>query len=291
MSYYRTQPLICKKVDATEARRYLEVNNFPGQRNLNNAKANQYALLMSSGRMRPVDVDMALCPGGIRYMMNGQHVCTAICVYGKPFDARIQHWKCDTLEDAWHLFGTFDVHAARTEGQIIKAARPFLPGMEDVPLRLLRACATALATLQTDPPIFTGLKMVKTEKADLLAPHIDQVMFAQKMHDLCGNERVAIMRTPAITAMIATYRRNKTKSEAFWTDVCSGEMLTKDMPQYKLGALLLTGDIGATSVIGGNTASKLIYTHCISYWNTWVTGGNRRSVKARAMKSIPKVEG
>lgn len=286
MSYYRTQALICKAVPPPEAMKYLEINTFPGQRKLNQQKANQYAGLMQSGQMRPVDIDVALCPGGIRYLMNGQHVCTGIVLYGKPYEARIQHWKCETETDAWHLFGTFDVHASRTEQQMIKAARPFLGELRDVCLRVLQACGSALMMITTDPPSFGGVKTVKTQKADMLIPHADEVLWISSLHAAAGNERDSIFRVPAVAAMIATYRKNPLKAEEFWRGVAVGEMLTRGSPQWNLSNVLLSG-VTENNTLGGGTRNRVFYSYAIAYWNSWRNDTERRSVKVASMKTVP----
>jgi len=286
MSYYRTQALICKAVAPHESMKYLEINTFPGQRKLNQQKANQYAALMQSGEMRPVDIDVALCPGGLRYLMNGQHVCTGIVVYGKPYEARIQHWKCETETDAWHLFGTFDVHASRTEQQIIKAARPFLGELRDVPLSVLQACGSAIMMLTTDPPSFGTVKTIKTQKADMLLPHSEEVQWIASLSETAGKDRRGIFRVPSVAGMIATYRKNPDKADEFWRSVASGEMLRRGSAQWNLSNVLLSG-VTEKNTLGGGTRNRVFYTYCIVYWNSWRSNTARRCVKFGAMKKVP----
>ena len=286
MSYYRTQQLICKKVTPQDAQSFLELNTFEGQRKLNTHKANQYARLMAVGKMRPVDIDVAIIPGGVRVLMNGQHVCTAIMLYKKPFDARIQYWKCETNEDAWHLFGTFDVHASRTEQQIIRAARPFLGELSDVPLSILQACGSALMMIATSPPQFGTVKAEKSQKADMLVPHKEEVLFVAKMASDAGKERRGVFRVPAVAAMIQTYRKSARDANDFWYGVATGELLERHTPQYRLANVLLLG-ASEKSVLGGSSRNRVFYSYCIAYWNSWRKKEKRSSVKINAMKSIP----
>jgi hypothetical protein len=287
MGYYRTNELQCKKVTPAEALKFLEINTFHGQRKLNHGKASAYAKIMAAGKMRPVDIDVALCPGGVRYLMNGQHVCTAITIYGKPFDARVQHWKCDTMEDAWHLFGTFDVHVTRTESHIVKAARPFLVGLEDVPLRILATCSTALFLLAGGRPNFNAryVPTVKTEKCDLLLPNINEVLFVDKMLEKCGSDRQSIIKLPSVVAMIETMRKSEEKAYDFWSNVCSGEMLLKDMPEFRLANVLME------KKMNGGSGIKELYIYCICYWNSWIKNEPRKQVKLSQRKDIPDILG
>jgi len=288
MSYKRTQALMCGPVAPEQANRLLEYNTFPGQRAMQQWKANLYAGLMLNGGMRPVDIDIVTMPNGIKYMMNGQHVCSGIVLTGKPHEARLQYWKCDTETDAWHLFGTFDVHGTRTERQIIKAARPFLgPELHDVSLQVLQACGSALMMASTKPPSFTGVKTCKTAKADLIKPNADIVTWVAHLESVAGKERRSILRVPAVCAMVATYRKNPIKAEEFWNGVCSGELLTRDMPQFRLANTLMTGTT-EQNTIGGGSRNKVFYCVCIAYWNSFIEGTKRKSVKVGAMKTIPE---
>ena len=291
MSYKRTQELMVKKVTSDEAKLFLKYNNFEGQRALNQNKVNIYAQQMTNKTMRPVDIDIATSPTGIKYLMNGQHVCNAIIQSNIAYDARVQYWKCDTDEDLWHLFATFDVHAARTEMQIIKGARKFLGGIADVPLHILRACSSAMHMLSTNPPDFSGGRTVsKTTKVDFLAntKNHEIVLWVASLASECGSERQSIMRTPAITAMIATYKANKAKADTFWKRVCNGAMLERSSNEYRLGHILLYGRC-EKSCIGGGSRNKNFYCISVLYWNSWIKNELRHSVKLASLKTIPDV--
>lgn len=288
MGYSRSQQCIAKDVTPREAELFLAINNFPGQRKLNQQKASIYATKMSEGSMRPVDIDVLTMPDGLKYLMNGQHVCTGIVLNGKPYPARVQYWKCDDETDAWHLFGTFDVHASRTERQIIKAARPFLgSALSDVPLMILQNTASALVIVRNRTPNFEQSVMSKTEKADLLRDHVKEVLFINDLFVGGGKDNRNIFRVPAIAAMLSTFRQSPEKSRIFWSRVVTGELITRSNPEYRLRACLMSGNI-AGNINGGFSRSRAFYCYCISYWNSWVRGEQRSGVKMKCMRNIPE---
>jgi hypothetical protein len=289
MGYSRSQQCIAKDVSPKEAELFLAVNNFPGQRKLNQAKASMYATKMAEGTMRPVDIDVLTMPDGIKYLMNGQHVCTAIVLHGKSFPARVQYWRCENDTDAWHLFGTFDVHATRTERQIIKAARPFLGDeLADVPLRVLQQTASALAITRKRVPDFWQMNMNKTEKADLLKDNASEVLFVNEVYKIGGSSNEPMFRVPVIAAMVATFRASPEKALRFWTRVVTGEMITRSDSEYKLRSVLSNRSLSG-SISGGHMMNRSYYCYCVAHWNSWVRGEKRSTVKIRAMRTIPDV--
>jgi len=274
-----------RKISPEEAKKLIALNNFPGQRPLLPTKARLYADMMNDGRMRPVSVALMTMPDGLKYLANGQHCLQAIVINNKPFMAIIEHYKCETPEDAWHLFASFDVHSTRTEGHIMKAARGLFnnPNLRELPLRVLTNCGSALFTLGTGlVPKFTGKPSNKAEKADLVQRHVGEVMWVA----LYGAYE-HLMKVAIVAAMIVTYRANKQAAQEFWQLVAEGGVpgLT-----HRFRDRLLRNEIGRNNCGGGHNRSKLIYTECIAFWNSWMKGEDRRGTKIAVMKDIPKVE-
>src|SRR5690349_8632973 len=109
--YKLTNPPSVRKVTPKEVDEdFLPYNTFPGQRDLSGLKVRRYADGMEEGSMRPVDIAIATGPNGAKFLMNGQHVCHGIKIFGKPYNAIVSYYKCETEEDLWKLFATFDVH-------------------------------------------------------------------------------------------------------------------------------------------------------------------------------------
>lgn len=290
--YHLTRETIVRTIDPKEAQSLLSFNEFEGQRKLNQVKARRYSELMESHRMRPVDVAIMTVPGGIKYLANGQHVLTAIIMYGKPFWARIEYYKCDTKQDAWHLFSTFDVHAARTEQQIARAARGNFEdeNLHIIPYALLQYAGSALFFLSNGKMNFNLKPSNKTVKMDLVEEHSEEVVWLNSLQPSKNDaaSRRILDRVSVITAMLATHRVEPEKATEFWRQVRDGEMLKKTDPQKRLHDALNCG-LGSYAWKRKGDITRTVYCLCAVWWNAWITGENRNSVKLRAIKEIPKV--
>ena len=274
-----------RKITPEEAKKLIALNNFPGQRPMRPIKARLYADMMMDGRMRPVSVAVMTMADGQKYLANGQHCLQAILINNKPFIAIVEHYKCETNDDAWHLFASFDVHATRTEGHIMKAARGLFNNsdLRELPLRLLSNCGSALFMLgEGTAPKFNGQPSNKAAKADLVQRHYNDVLWVGEYaaHD-------HLMKVAIVAAMLATYRSNKGAAREFWSLVAEGG--TPGIT-HRFRDRLLKNDIGRNNCGGGHNRSKLIYIESIAYWNSWMKGEDRKAVKIAAMRDVPKVE-
>jgi len=280
-----------KLVTPKEAEGFLAINNFPGQRPYNPFKGRLYADNMDAGTHRRIDIAVAKVKStGIDYLMNGQHNCNAIIIYKKPYPASVSYYLCDTMEDAWRLFATFDVHASRTEQQFMHSRRELFTDvrLHTVPLRVLQACGTALMVLGegagAEPTFHAPQSRAKTMKADYVDKYPDDVLFVNQYKDY--NHMMVI---GCVTAIIATSRKNKQAAELFWSRVATGEMLTRGDPRCKLrDALLDTRFLG--EIKGGTSRQKAIYQLCIIWWNSWRSSDGRKIAKLSGMNTVPRVQ-
>lgn len=278
------RPVSPKEVE----RDFLPINNFPGQRDLNPSKSRTYADGMADGSFRMPPIDIATGPNGVKYLMNGQHTCHAIITHGKPVKCIVSHYACETEEDLWRLFATFDVHATRTQGQIFKAARPFLDNenLHTLPLRILSACGSALAIIgdKGKPNFNEHSALNKTRKIEVVNDHADEVLWVDRF---INNNTNHLMRVGVIAAMIATRRANKELADSFWRVVSDGIGITsKDSPAWRLREKLIHSEWASRNTRNGHFVA---YSICITWWNCLVTGEKRNGVKVQAMKEAPAV--
>jgi len=285
--YEESRQPVFMLVSPKKAEDFLAINNFPGQRNYIPKKGRFYADNMASGTHRRIEIAAAkVRENGMHYLMNGQHNCQAIIIHGKPYPAVISYFICDTMEDAWRLFATFDVHSTRTEQQFMKSRRGLFVDerLHDIPLRILQCCGTALYALGggTMPQFVRSTVRKKTEKADLVDEYVDDVLFVSQFR-----EYKHLIVVGCVTAIIATYRRNKKAAIDFWEKVGSGEMLTRTDPRRKLrDALINPLYLGKSR--GGGTRQKVTCNLCAAWWNSWRSGKTRRGVKLSAMNGMVK---
>lgn len=294
--FKRTQQTICKDITPKEAEAFLALNNFPGQRPLNQLKARQYADFMEQGTMRPIDIAVMTMPSGINYLANGQHVCTGEIIYGKPFPARIDYYKCETDRDAWLLFGTFDVQGPRTEGHIVKAARGLFENqnLHTIPLRTLQSLGAALFFIEAGDgkrPDFRAKVPARSCKADAIDRNAEEVLRAAFVIR-SENKGSPMSRVGVATAIVMTNRAAEGKSLLFWDQVRTGENLKRSDPAYKLREWLRNPTERNHTAGGGGLAGHYAqYAMCITWWNAFITGDDRKIVKLAAMKTLPEVLG
>lgn len=287
--YKLTHPPKPCKVAPKDCEGFLLLNNFPGQRALNEAKAKRYSELLIQGKLRPVDIAFATCPDGNRYLMNGQHVSQGCVWANKEMNAVLSYYKCETWSDAWQLMATFDVHASRTQGQIFNAARGLFKneGLRDVPLRVLSSCGTALACMSNGSVSFHRHSKTadKTTKPLLVEQHATDVLWVARFAD--SN---AMMRVGCVAAMIGTHRKNPAKADEFWSKIHDGlGFKSKTEPQKKVFDYLsrTTGNAQNNS----RTHHDAVYATCVAWWNAFITGEDRTIVKVGAMGELPKIKG
>lgn len=286
--FYRTQHETIQEITPEKAASLLELNTFPGQRALSQTKWRGIVSRMDEGTQRISEVAVMTMPDGRKYLANGQHTLTAILDRNKPWRCLVEYYKCEHESDAWRLFGTFDVHATRTEGQILNAARGLLENkhLRELPIRVLRTCGAALMFLgDSTTPDFRLTPPDKTTKASLLDEHAQDVLnVSHLVYGANSLKTNPLVRVSVVTAIIVTLRKNERKAFEFWERVHNGEMLTKDDPRMKL-RLYLQEPCRGTS---GWTANFRQYAPCILWWNAWRTGEKRSIVKVASLKELPE---
>ncbi len=278
---------VTRKITAQEAEAFLALNNFPGQRDLLELKARRYSELLDQGRLRPVEIAFATCPDKNRYLMNGQHVCQGCVWSGKEMHATVSHYRCETWTDAWYLFSSFDVHSSRTQGQIFKAARGQFGNdeLKSVALRTLSTCGSALAAMDGNKVSFARCTATadKTTKPALVNEHALDVLWVNQFSDSSR-----LMRVGAVCAMIATHRANPAKADLFWSKIHSGlGFKSKSDPEKKVFDYLLKPP---QTQMNSRSHHESVYATCICWWNSFVSGEPRVSVKFGAMTELPKVK-
>jgi len=208
-------------------------------------------------------------------------------MHGKPVKCIVSHYTCDSEDDLWHLFATFDVHATRTQGQIFKGARPFLKDdrLHAMPLRILSACGSALAIIgdKGKPNFNRHSSISKTPKVEAVNDNSDAVLW---VNGLINKNTQHLSRVGVIAAMIATRRANKEMADSFWKVVADGIGVTsKDSQAWRLREKLLHSGASLNSRHGHFIA----YSICVSWWNSFVAGEKRNSVKIQVLKEAPAV--
>jgi hypothetical protein len=280
--YKLTQAPQSRKVTPKDCEYFLSLNNFPGQRTMNPLKVKSYGDIHRQGGFRPFNISVATAPNGQKYLVNGQHCCQMVQQTGKDCSATIEYFKCETDRDLWMLFGSFDVHATRSQSQIFKGARGLLASEElrELPLRHLSHCGAAISMMQGDAMSHIAKMSNKTDKVRFVDENPGFVSWAAAFHDTPFIATVGVL-----CAMFATYRVNKPESDKFWHQVKDGVNLkSKQDPIYRLREQLRSG---CQTNMSSGSRFTFEYAVCVSWWNSYRSGDDRRIVKVAAMKEMP----
>lgn len=266
----------------------IPLNVFEGQRKLSKSLYMLYAKEMEAGRMRSVNIAFAILPDASKVLVNGQHVAYGIVEFGQPHMADIEYYQCETMDDVWILFTTFDTQKTRTQTDCMKAARGLLKDerLREIGLDVLTVCGSALAILEGGRTTNSRFqhhmgRVAKQYKPALVEKFPREVLFVNRF-----SERRHIMRVGVVTAVIATWRTSPNRADIFWPKISEGLGLdSPDDPCYKLRESLLGESRNLT------TPNKTYYCMCVMWWNSWVTGDKRVQAKAQFIKTPPRIEG
>jgi len=275
------------EVPPHKAEALLQMNTFAGQRPKSPRTVDCYASLMKDGRFRVAEIAVVEMPNGTRYLMNGQQTCQAGIISQVTFKASYQEYSCETDQDLWQLYGSFDTYRGRTEANIMLAARGLFQNAElhEIPVRVLQQSAAALLYLGNDRlPRFNERTLTKTDKANLADQHKDEVLLINQYTAVASIS----LKVAVVAALLATFRKNPDKARPFWDRVLIGDHLERGTPQYHLHRFLASP---GASVNGGLKGHTIRYKTCIAWWNSFIDGGTRKTVKVEAMKTLPEVKG
>lgn len=283
--YVRTDT---RELTPGECEQFLQYNTFPGQRLRDLRRARLYSDAIVDGSMLPCDVAFAVMPDGGLVLMNGQHVLTAGALAGKNHLYRISYYECETPADAWKLFAKFDTHQSRSRQTIMRGARGLFQDqrLHEVPLAVLSHCGTALMCLGAGngTPVFTSSATIdKTLQPRLVEENPDDVLYVARFSD-----KKHLMRTGVVMAIIAIARQGNGKAEEFWKKIADGVGFTSKFdPAYRLREQLIEGVAQADQT--NSARHRVYYSLCVAWWNAWISGEKRMTVKLGAMERIPKI--
>jgi len=279
---FKIQSRKIETVTRSTAAELLTFNNYQSQRNLRQHNVNYLAEKMKSGEFRTAEIALAAMPDGTVYLMNGQHVLHAAIESKTGIKALIERFACETEEDLSHLFRQYDCTPIRSlrdmvkvEVDALKLGWPYKTGA------LVVGALFALSGM--------GNNTNRTIRVELLKDHQKDGNFVNSI--LTGAKEGQILeRVPVVASMIETYRKNAKDAETFWCSVRDGEMLTREMPAWRLRAFLIDSMRPRRSLRKDYRAASAreIRHRCILAWNAFRKGESTR-LTYRAGKPLPKV--
>lgn len=260
-------------LDPEQANKYLEkYNGFGGQRSINQNRVEELTNKIKNNQFHGSDIAFGVF-GKERYLVNGQHTCSAIIKSNRKVKIRLKEFNCDTAADLSKLFAQFDNGGIRSIGQMAKAYKyansELLNTFSD---RCISTCSAALSYLEAGNQYYA--KLSKDERLDLVLKNQKECNFINNLVFLSGgkDKHKHLTRARVFVVIIKTYRIDVIKALKFWEGVRDGVGLVGNAPQYKLREWLKSisnaHNVGKGKKI---TAEHEMENRCNYAWNWFYT--------------------
>jgi hypothetical protein len=282
--------LIRRKIEEIKpelAEFYLTKNTYDGQRPLREKRVKLLCDIIENGLFTTGNIAIGKqgWNGGEHMMANGQHMCTATIITGKPVQATVEEYYCKTPEDFALLYRQFDNHGARTLQEVT------LPEARALGLnwskQAIKAIMSGIGLLENHLGVHKNIRVESLKKYVDDGNFINDILSCVK-----SNESKHLRRRVVIAAMISTFRKNHNDAEIFWEEVRDGENLKGNSPSLKLRNYLMTTNTAIGQGVNAPSLSvaaseKEIYAKCIIAWNAY-RRGDSTALKFYANKETPK---
>lgn len=262
---------------------HLSLAQVPGDRPLDPNRLELRRMALALGELRTVC--WATCfvrETRTLYRVNGRHTATVFVEQDGPtgVHAMIERYEADTMIDLSRLYQTFDTRdTTRTQGDFNHQLSSVIPGLEGLGRRFI-SDAVAGINFALNGGLYrsNSRPQLPAERSAVLETYRD---FVTWLHDLIGRRSAnnnRLHRAPVIAAIFATYHKDRTQSEAFWSAVRDETGFSPDLPDRRLAKFLCTKlvDTGAGSSRApakSKVAPREMYVKCIHAWNAYRRGG------------------
>jgi hypothetical protein len=286
------------KATATLCRRFRDMERFPRDRDLQDARCAYIKKAVKAGEFRGAEWVAASCKEtGLTYRLNGKHTSHVLSkMYDDGEDVPeifilVREYECEDLEDVARLYATFDARqSARTKADVVRGFANASPILSEMSSKHLNLLTSALAyNLWGDGYYNKGAD----EQSMLLLQNADFCLWAHDILRGCGKGERHIWRMSVVAAMVRTWYKAKGASTEFWTMVRDDCDLSRDSGPRKLHKYLITHSVtgkGTPSVVGGKVkvTAKEVMVKCLHAWNAW-RRNESTNLNYRADKPVPAV--
>jgi hypothetical protein len=268
------------------AAKLLTYNTMPSQRKIDINWVNELISRQKKGDFRSGEIGIAYNGSSIPVLVNGQHQCQMVVTSRIPIKAKLETWEYSTPTDLSNIFRLYDVHKARTQGEMVKVESVALS--LEIPDRLANLIVSAAFIIEAkwyggkgNSRIYTGEKVALLGKYKKFLPFLSEIFISNSK--LRGDTK-HLQRAVVVGTMIKTSEINELDAFVFWSRVRDGVDLAGDSPEFHLREFLKDNfTTGAGKRSGYRTASgKEFEYRCAGAWN-----GYRRKTKVKYMKYFP----
>jgi hypothetical protein len=229
------------EVDVEKAKKYLEYNSFKSQRKLNKDHVNDLAKKMKNNLFTTAEIALATKNTQDDVVLaNGQHVCSAIVLSGKPQYCTVSVYKVFTELGLSELFRQFDGHKKRNIQDMVRVEKDSLSLSWNNKLATILVTAASIEKLSLPNFESYSKNFSPDDKTKLLRDYLEEGNFIKRIvYDESDSIPRHLQKGPIYYVMFNTWRIAPKDAHSFWTRVRDGENLTKKMPEFILREFLL----------------------------------------------------
>jgi hypothetical protein len=264
-------------VDPPYARHLRDTCNFDRQRAINDINRQRLAVEMIYGRFIPgTTVYFAVLPNGKMLILNGNHTLEAIVASGKTQRLVFIFKQVADVSEAARLYGTFDIHKARTWTDALKAVNP------DKKFPMSNAVMPAVGHIMqrfdynprnVEANNSRGARFASMHDYEEPAASLQAVMVGAP-----GVNKAAIKRKGVLAVALETVRYQPGPASVFWKDLAHDDGLPNGDARKTLLRWLLNSRSGGAKLIGASAANSHGRA-AIGAWNAWYRGDALQSLR------------
>lgn len=273
---------------------FVNMEPAPYDRPLSERRLVVYERILRAGEFRPVVWASAICyETNCVYRVNGKHTSLMLSKMDKipDFYVTVERWACDTLNDVGSLYNTFDSNlSSRSTGDINMAFAATIPELKGVPTKIINLTVTAAAYLKWDESAIR--RVSPAERAEEL---LDRSDFVKWLCPMIGGAKTTksapakhLVRSPVVTAMMATHDRSPNVATRFWEEVRDESHPDRDNPTRVLARYLVRVALNGRGSNREPVHFREVYVKSLHAWNAY-RAGETTSLNYHAKAPIPKV--
>lgn len=253
----------------SQAAKFLEFNNFDGQRPLSDAWVEDLQFEVDEGHFHVGQI--AIYHNGTDYLIDGQHQCTArlrvnadmkVCVH--------EYWsEGDSEAEMCELFSRY-IGGKKRRADDVAWGYAVQHGMKQYGRKCVSLCRSALGWIHSGYNM-GGLSY--RENAELLIERKADVKF---VHSVLWKDGTAppphIAKSPIVSAMLLTKAKGSEECRTFWGGVRDGEMLTRKDAAFRLRDWLRSATVrggNSTRNDGKSVTNSQLRDECVRAWNCY----------------------
>lgn len=265
---------------------YIDLEVFPGERNVINEHAQFLLDEMQKGNFNADLVILASCEfEGKTYKINGQHTCWAK-FFLENYRPKVREikYRATTFDQLKKLYSQFDRNKSRSDSHITRVHLSGEEGFEDIRKDIQTRATQGLKFLLFDD--YKEYRRVSAEDLANLVRGNYREVFVKVCHfvqEFSITQGKIVKRAPALAAMLATFGKDEKVAREFWTKTITGEMLPQKDARFHLHNYLLTTALnirgGVKLEINSMANQEDMFRICINAWNRWRSGEDTSLLK------------